>query len=266
MSYCSTCQTNHSMIGSQVIEPQSINYLDPLQDLVYKYMVDMLSEIERMNMFAREYSINESQLPAIALREHIMSKLAFIDSRIYVERKRIIKCMDYRYIYVVDIFNKYSEKLREIKENIELFIQRFTLFSYNFTSKEVPDYLHYRPLLKTARIYKKDLEKIEDLECKICYDTTDINKRCVLNCNHTLCIDCVSEHIDAADEKQLYSANRITKYYSCPYCRSNIVEISANYVISRSKKVDKYECFNKNDLISSNSYNVLKTKCVISSK
>ena len=117
----------------------------------------------------------------------------------------------------------------------------------------------YRPLLKSLQIKKKDVNLIEDLECKICYDTTDINKRCMLNCNHSLCIECVNSHINSTDERQSTARQSIATHYSCPICRANITEITANYVVSRSKKEDK--SFSKKDLISSETYKELQTKC-----
>jgi hypothetical protein len=115
-----------------------------------------------------------------------------------------------------------------------------------------------RPLLKSSQIKKKDVNLIEDLECKICYDTTDINKRCILNCSHSLCIDCVNSHMNSTNERQSTTTQSAT-HYSCPICRANIMEITVNYVVSRSKKEDK--SFSKKDLTSSKTYKELQTKC-----
>jgi hypothetical protein len=112
----------------------------------------------------------------------------------------------------------------------------------------------YRPLLTSLPVKKKKVVNIGDLECKVCYDTSDINKRCVLNCSHSLCIDCVYSHIVSTKKRK----STVT-HYSCPICRANIKEIIANYVVSKSKKENQSFC--KNDLISSESYQKLQTEC-----
>ena len=184
----------------------------------------------------------------------------------HYETTKFRNCKMYKIQNVARVHETLFAKITILGRDIEtLFIQFFRHLNpmterNNNIEDDVVGTPLYRPLLKTLQIKKKDVKLIEDLECKICYDTTDINKRCILNCSHTLCIDCVNSHINSTDERQSTARqSTAATHYSCPICRANIMEIMANYVVSRSKKEDK--SFSKKDLTSSESYKELQTKC-----
>ena len=53
------------------------------------------------------------------------------------------------------------------------------------------------------------------IECSICYEHMDINKKVVLNCTHTLCLICYGKIINKNNPK-------------CPFCRRNILKNNGN--------------------------------------
>ena len=118
----------------------------------------------------------------------------------------------------------------------------------------------FKPLLVCKQIKKVDwteMEKKEETECKICYSTENQNKLCYLSCNetHRMCLDCVASHIKSCNTR----ITNNTTHYTCPFCRSNIVDITVMYQVTRSNKDKKG--FKRRDLLDSKEYLPLVAYC-----
>ena len=298
MSYCDVCFLNHNpeqqRLSITIPAIRQRNQFDVLTDLVIHYHRDVDTRVTLFRRTLRAYSIDcNITLPYQHAIQDITSNYRDILTIMFSERRKFDSCVGYQIHNIARIHDSLFTRVSILGRDIE---ELYTHFNYYITSvnqdqvleeaeeevyeiqeeeaeSEEEDYeiqeevvnICY-PLLKSLQVKKKDVINIEDLECKICYDTTDINKRCILNCSHTLCIDCVNSHINSTDERQSTSTRQSTArqstaatHYSCPICRANIMEIMANYVVSRSKKEDK--SFSKKDLTSSESYKELQTKC-----
>ena len=78
-----------------------------------------------------------------------------------------------------------------------------------------------------------------------------------MSCNetHRMCLDCVSSHIKSCNTR----ITNQTTHYTCPFCRSNIVDITVMYQVTRSNKDKKG--FKKRDLLDSKEYLPLVAYC-----
>ena len=275
MFSCNICYSFHSQDAKDLpLSPEVItlsNKIDTLKDLVVYYTRDVEERVNLFSRFIRESSLETTNIPYQVSIQRIKFECSNILTIMHYETTKFRNCKMYKIQNVARVHETLFAKITILGRDIEtLFIQFFRHLNpmterNNNIEDDVVGTPLYRPLLKSLQIKKKDVNLIEDLECKICYDTTDINKRCILNCSHTLCIDCVISHINSTDERQSTARQSTARqstaatHYSCPICRANIMEIMANYVVSRSKKEDK--SFSKKDLTSSESYKELQTKC-----
>jgi len=66
-------------------------------------------------------------------------------------------------------------------------------------------------------------ESIQEIECNICYETTDFKTICKFGCNHQFCVGCVCSLITSRN-------NNIHKPINCPMCRSNITIVNCHDV------------------------------------
>ena len=287
MSYCDVCFLNHNpeqqrlSITIPVIRQR--NQFDVLTDLVIHYNREVDSRVSIFRRTLRAYLIDTTNMPYQPAIQHIISEYRDILTIMFSEIRKFDMCVGYQIHNVARIHDALFTRVSILGRDIE---ELFTHFNYYITSvnqdqvleeaeeevyeiqeeevyeeavleeaeSEEEDSNICYPLLKSLQVKKKDVINIEDLECKICYNTSDINKRCVLNCSHSLCIDCVYSHMVTTKERK----NTAT-HYSCPICRTNITEITANYVVSKSKKEN--QSFSKKDLISSESYQKLQGEC-----
>ena len=270
MFSCNICYSFHSQDAKDLrLSPQVIRYsnnINALMDEVVYFMRDVEERVVLFSRFMSESSLDTTDIPYQHSIHRVKLECSNILTIIHYETTKFRNCKMYKIQNVARVHDKLFEKIEILRQDIQtLFIQFFrhinnmTERNNNIEDDVVVSPL-YRPLLKSLQIKKKDVNLIEDLECKICYDTTDINKRCMLNCSHSLCIECVNSHMNSTDERQSTATTQSTAtHYSCPICRANIMEITVNYVVSRSKKEDK--SFSKKDLTSSESYKELQTKC-----
>lgn len=287
MSYCDVCFLNHNpeqqRLSITIPAIRQRNQFDVLTDLVIHYHRDVDTRVTLFRRTLRAYSIDcNITLPYQHAIQDITSNYRDILTIMFSERRKFDSCVGYQIHNIARIHDSLFTRVSILGRDIE---ELYTHFNYYITSvnqdqvleeaeeevyeiqeeeeaeSEEEDYeiqeevvnICY-PLLKSLQVKKKDVINIEDLECKICYDTSDINKRCVLNCSHSLCIDCVYSHM--VSTKEIKSA---VTHYSCPICRTNIKEITANYVVSKSKKEN--QSFSKKDLINSESYKKLQGEC-----
>jgi len=263
MFSCNICYSFHSQEAKDLpLSPQVIRYsnnINALRDEVVYFTRDVEERVNLFSRFMRESSLETTDIPYQHSIHRIKFECSNILTIIHYETTKFHNCKMYKIQNVARVHDILFEKIRILGRDIEtLFIQFFRHINSTVRDNNIEDDVVVtplcRPLLKSLQIKKKDVNEIEDLECKICYDTTDINKRCILNCSHSLCIDCVNSHMNSTDERQSAAT-----HYSCPICRANIMEITVNYVVSRSKKEDK--SFSKKDLTSSKTYKELQTKC-----
>jgi len=273
MSFCYICVKEHSQeefaLSISIPDIRRYNQFIVLKDKVLYYERELEQRKNLFYSFLRSYLIDvTTNLPYRSSMHRIRSKIREILAIIFAETMKLNACNAYHIQNIALIHDTLFTEVSTLERNIEILFGQLNTYvadihrEHNQIEEEVyaiieeeeeEDRQIYRPLLQSVQLLKKNVSKIEDLECKICYDTSDINKRCVLNCNHSLCIDCAYSHMNSTDEKQ---STTIT-HYSCPICRSNITEINVNYVVSKSKK----ESFSKMDLISSESFRQLQTKC-----
>ena len=268
MFSCNICYSFHSQESKDLrLSPEVItlsNKIDTLKDLVVYYTRDVEERVNLFSWFIRENSL-ETTIPYQVSIHRIKFECSNILTIMHYETTKFRNCKMYKIQNVARVHETLFAKITILGRDIEtLFIQFFRhlnpmIVRDNNIEDDVVGTPLCRPLLKSLQIKKKDVNLIEDLECKICYDTTDINKRCILNCSHSLCIDCVNSHMNSTNERQSTARQSTATHYSCPICRANIMEITANYVVSRSKKEDK--SFSKKDLTSSKTYKELQTKC-----
>lgn len=278
MSYaCDVCFKNHNpevqrlSITIPVIRQR--NQFNVLKDLVIHYHREVESRVSLFSRALRAYSIDRTNMPFRDSIDRITSECTDILRIMFSETIKFDRCIVYQIHNIASIHDTLFTKVSKLQRDIEELITNINSYFMGINQEanereeegeEEEDYeieeeeeevvnICY-PLLKSLQVKKKDVINIEDIECKICYDTSDINKRCVLNCSHSLCIDCVYSHIVSTKERQ-----QAVTHYSCPICRTNITEITANYVVSKSKKEN--QSFSKKDLISSVSYQKLQEEC-----
>ena len=267
MFSCNICYSFHSQESKDLrLSPEVITYsnkIDTLKDLVRYYMREIDERVNLFLRFIRENSLETTNPYQVSIHR-IKFECSNILTIMHYETTKFRNCKMYKIQNVARVHETLFAKITILGRDIEaLFIQFFRHINITVRYSNIEDDVVVtplcRPLLKSLQIKKKDVNMIEDLECKICYDTTDINTRCILNCSHSLCIDCVNSHMNSTDERQSTATQSTATHYSCPICRANIMEITVNYVVSRSKKEDK--SFSKKDLTSSKTYKELQTKC-----
>jgi hypothetical protein len=294
MSYaCDVCFKNHNpeeqrlYITIPVIRQR--NQFNVLKDLVIHYNREVESRVSLFSRTLRAYSIDTTNMPYQNAIQRITTECTEILRIMFAETRGFDTCAEYQIINIARIHDTLFTRVSKLQRDIEELITHINSYFMEINQEanreeddeddeeeDDEDYEEeeeddeddeeeddeddeeecniYRPLLRSFPVKKKDVVDIGDLECKVCYDTSDINKRCVLNCSHSLCIDCVYSHIVSTKKRK----STVT-HYSCPICRANIKEIIANYVESKSKKENQSFC--KNDLISSESYQKLQTEC-----
>jgi hypothetical protein len=290
MSYaCDVCFKNHNpeeqrlYITIPVIRQR--NQFNVLKDLVIHYNREVESRVSLFSRALRAYSIDTTNMPYQNTIQRITTECTEILRIMFAETRGFDICVEYQIINIARIHDTLFTRVSKLQRDIEELITHINsyIMEINQEANREEEVLEeesedefeieeeddeedeeeeddeeecniYRPLLRSFPVKKKEVVDIGDLECKVCYDTSDINKRCVLNCSHSLCIDCVYSHIVSTKKRK----STVT-HYSCPICRANIKEIIANYVVSKSKKENQSFC--KNDLISSESYQKLQTEC-----
>lgn len=82
----------------------------------------------------------------------------------------------------------------------------------------------------------------EALKCNICFENS--NKFQVLNCGHSFCSDCMSEH-------QKNSEN-------CPQCRQKIKQVSNNYTLNALAEIFLKKPNSKTEIFENKNENTLK--------
>ena len=250
MSFCNICVKEHNQtevaLSLSIPDIRRYNQFMVLKDKVLHYERALEQSKNLFHNILRSYSIDVTRnIPYSFGTVRIGSDIREILAIMFAETMKLDACNAYHIHNIVRIHDTLFTKVSILERDIEILFGQFNSYVadihrevnqreeeeeeeevYALIEEEEESKI-YRPLLQSAQLLKKNVSKIEDLECKICYDTSDINKRCVLNCNHTLCIDCAYSHMNSTDEKQ----SATTTHYSCPICRSNITEINANYVV-----------------------------------
>lgn len=124
--------------------------------------------------------------------------------------------------------------------SIEDLTQLFESEDTSVTINEEPDYTpnleedlieeKIRPQIVTKFCPKKE-SLTHNHECFYCFEKSDFHSTVAFQCNHKMCVDCISKHFDSSIERLPYES-----FYSCPECRAFITEINVKYTKENGKK------------------------------